>query len=78
MKDEAELVEVTLKSTQCIPIYVDLAINIYLQEKNISPTKIVKKSLFSDQRMLVKHFISHLKKEWQDVILDLSIILMLS
>jgi tetratricopeptide (TPR) repeat protein len=74
MGEENDLISTIIEITQCVPIYIDLAVNVYNQGKSISPEGIVTKSLFSDRSMLVKNFVSHLKLEWQDIIFDLSTI----
>lgn len=72
--DRPDLVETIITSTQCIPIYIDLALNIYEKECNIVGQELVSKVFFQDRNLLVKHFISHLKPEWQDSVLDLAIV----
>lgn len=72
--DRPDLVETIITSTQCVPIYIDLALNIYEKECNIVGQELVSKVLFQDRNLLVKHFVSHLKPEWQDSVLDLAIV----
>lgn len=72
--DRPDLVETIIVSTQCIPIYVDLALNVYEKECNIVGQDMVEKAFFRDRNLLVKHFVSHLKPEWQDSVLDLAIV----
>lgn len=74
ISDRPDLVETILTATQCIPIYVDLALNIYEKECDVVGRGMVEKSLFRDRNLLVKHFVSHLKPEWQDSVLDLAIV----
>lgn len=69
-----EIINTILISTQCVPIYVDLAIDVYQKEYIIHPGEIIDKSLFNDRESLAIHFINHLKAEWQQVIMDLAII----
>lgn len=69
-----DLVDVILTSTQCVPIYIDLALNVYENEKSIVGDELVSKALFLDRHKLVHHFINHFKSSWQSVILDLATI----
>lgn len=69
-----EIINTILINTQCVPIYIDLAIDVYEKEYYIHPDNIVDKSLFNDRESLVLHFINHLKPEWQQAIIDLAII----
>ena len=70
----AEIIDAIIDCTDCIPIYVDLAIDVYLREYDINEKNIVDKSIFTDRTLLVNHFINHLKPEWQDCIIYLSVI----
>ena len=72
--DDEEIVNTIILSTECIPIYVDLAINIYKKELECNPENIIDKSIFKDREMLVARFINHLKPEWQEVIFNLAVI----
>lgn len=72
--DRPDLVETILKSTQCIPIYINLALDVYEKECDISEERIVDKTLFSDRHKLVQNFVSHLKPEYEKVVLDLATI----
>lgn len=72
--NDADIIETIINCTDCIPIYVDLAVDVYQREYNINPSNIIDKTLFSDRGNLVKHFINHLKPEWQECILYLSVI----
>lgn len=69
-----DIIDTIIKSTDCIPIYVSLAIDLFEKEQNITMDNLISKSKFTDRNMLVKHFISHLKPNWQDIILFLSVI----
>lgn len=69
-----EIINAILINTQCVPIYIDLAIDIYKKEYIIHPDNIVDKSLFNDRESLVLHFINHLRPEWQQAIIDLAVI----
>lgn len=72
--DRIDIIDTIIESTQCIPIYVSLASDLYKNEKNISSEELIERIKFSDKESLVSHFIDHLKKEWQDIIVYLSII----
>lgn len=72
--DRPDLVDTIIRSTQCIPIYIDLALDVYEKEKLIVGEKLIKKALFNDKAKLVNHFISHMDKKWQKVIWDLATI----
>ena len=69
-----DLIEEIIKNTQCIPIYIDLALNIYEREENLVGNILVDKALFCDRHKLVQHFVDHLKLSWQTTILDLATI----
>lgn len=69
-----DLVDVIIESTQCIPIYIDLALNVYEKEIDITPNELIEKSLFHDRHKLVHHFINHLKTSWQSAVLNLATI----
>lgn len=73
-RSRMDIIETILKSTDCIPIYISLAIDIYEKEQNITMENLIAKSKFTDRHMLVKHFINHLNSNWQDMILSLSVI----
>jgi len=72
--DRPDLVDQIIASTQCIPIYIDLALNVYENQRAIVGEKLVKKALFCDRYKLVHHFINHMKPSWQSVVLDLATI----
>lgn len=72
--NEQELLETIIESTECVPIYIDLAIKVYERELVNSPQTIVDKSLFTDRNLLVKQFINHMPLHWQAVLIDLSIV----
>lgn len=69
-----DLVDQIIESTQCVPIYIDLALNVYESEKTVVGEVLVEKALFSDRHKLVHHFINHMKPSWQSVVLDLATI----
>lgn len=73
-KENRELIDTIIESTQCVPIYVDLAIKVYKSELIANPQSLVNKSLFSDRNLLVRQFINHMPSNWQEVLIDLSVI----
>lgn len=72
ISDRPDLVDLILNSTQCIPIYINLALDIYEKEQDIVGADLVERALFLDRSKLVDHFISHFKPELQSTILDLA------
>lgn len=72
--DRPDLIDTIIKSTQCMPIYIDLALNVYESEKNITENKLIEKTLFQDRHKLVHYFINHLKNTWQNTVLNLATI----
>lgn len=73
-EDQQELIETIIESTECVPIYLDLAIKVYKSELNNYPQAIVDKSLFTDRSLLVRQFINHMPQHWQDLLINLSVI----
>lgn len=71
---ETEILDMIIVNTQCVPIYVELAIDVYQKEYYLHPNELVNKSYFSDRHALVIHFINHLKSEWHQVIINLAIV----
>ena len=72
--ERSDLVDIIIESTQCVPIYIDLALNVYEEESDITPYELIEKSLFLDRHKLVYHFINHLKPSWQSAVLNLATI----
>lgn len=72
--DQPDLVDMIIESTQCVPIYIDLALNVYENEKTIDENSLVDKALFGDRHKLVQHFVNHMKPSWQSAVLDLATI----
>lgn len=72
--DRPDIINTIIKSTQCLPLYIDLALSIYEKEKSITEERLIQAALFSDQRKLVRHFINHLNPKWQTAILDLAVV----
>lgn len=69
---DSEILDTIIKTSGCIPIYVALAYDLYKQEQNIASDKLIEKSKFKDRHELVRHFVNHLKQEWQEIILYLA------
>lgn len=69
-----ELIDTIIESTECVPIYVDLAIKVYKSELDVNPQSLVNKSLFTDRNLLVRQFINHMPLHWQEVLMVLSVI----
>ncbi len=69
-----DLVDLIIEITQCIPIYIDIALNVYEKESQIVGSDLIDKALFKDRNKLIKHFINHLEPEFQSTILDLATI----
>lgn len=74
IQNRPDLVDQIIESTQCVPIYIDLALNVYESEKTVVGEVLVEKSLFCDRHKLVHHFISHMRPSWQSVVLNLATI----
>ena len=72
ISNRPDLVDLILKSTQCVPIYINLALDVYEEERDIVGTALVERALFLDRRKLVEHFINHFKPELQSSVLDLA------
>lgn len=72
IQNRPDLISQIIESTQCVPIYIDLALNVYESQKTIVGNVLVEKALFCDRRELVHHFISHMKPSWQSAVLDLA------
>lgn len=72
--ERPDIINTIIKSTQCLPLYIDLALSIYEKEKSITEERLIQTALFSDHRKLVRHFINHLNPKWQTAILDLAVV----
>ena len=72
ISERPDLVELILKSTQCVPIYMNLALDVYEEERDIVGAALIERALFLDRRKLVEHFINHFKPELQSPVLDLA------
>lgn len=70
---DTDLIDLIIASTQCVPIYIELAIDVYQREILCNP-EYLDKSLFEDRESLAIHFINHLASNWQDVIMNLAVI----
>lgn len=72
ISNRPDLVEVILKCTQCVPIYLNLALDLYEEERDIVGESLVERAFFLDRHKLVAHFINHFRPELQSTILDLA------
>lgn len=70
---DTNLIDLIIASTQCVPIYIELAIDIY-QKEILCDSETLNKSLFKDREALAVHFINHLNPNWQEVIINLAVI----
>lgn len=70
--NEQDIIDNIIESTECVPIYVDLAVNVYKKELEHSNENIIDKAIFNDRETLVSKFIDHLEPKWQEVILNLT------
>ena len=70
--NEQDIIDNIIESTECVPIYVDLAINVYKKELELSNENIIDKAIFNDREILVSKFIDHLEPKWQEAILNLT------
>lgn len=70
---DTNLIDLIIASTQCVPIYIELAIEIY-QKEILCDSGDLNKSLFRDREALAVHFINHLNPNWQEVIINLAVI----
>lgn len=61
-----------LLGSQCLPLFVDMAIDVYQQEKNDS--KLCDLSFFKDRYQLMQRFLFHLLEKWQSMLLILAVI----
>lgn len=73
-ESRSDIVDTIISTSGCIPIYLSLAFDLYKQEQNISTDDLIKKSKFKDKKLLVHHFINHLKPSWQDIIFYLAVV----
>lgn len=71
---DPELIDMIITSTQCVPIYVELALSVYQSELSCQSSDLVNKALFTDREKLAVTFINHLKPEWQEVLMNLAVV----
>lgn len=67
-----DIVDLIIETTECIPIYVELALSVYENEQNIKGSSLVDKALFLDRYQLVSKFVSHMNPKWQNAVFDLA------
>jgi len=70
---DADFIDLIIASTQCVPIYIKLAIDIY-QREILHNLEDLDKSLFQDREALAVRFINHFVPNWQEVIMNLAVI----
>lgn len=71
-KDQADLIPAFLEATERIPIYMELAVNAYLQCKDKNPNNLAQYLSFQTKEELTQHFLDHLPCELQEVLLTLA------
>lgn len=62
-----------ITATECIPIYLDLAVSTYLRCEKGSPQDLINELSINNKDALVKTFLDHLPNEQQEVILVLAV-----
>lgn len=67
------LIPQLIVATECIPIYLDLAVSTYLRCEKGSPQDLINELSISNKDELVKTFLDHLPNEQQEVILVLAV-----
>lgn len=73
-QEESVLINQILCATECIPIYLDLAISTYLKKDSLIQNPIYNELSFKSKADIIKNFLDHLNREEQNTILVLSII----
>lgn len=73
-KDQADLIPAFLRATKCIPIYMDLAVDVYLKCKDKDPDNLAQRLSFRTKEELTQHFLDHLPRELQEVLLTLAVV----
>ena len=67
-----EIINEILLSSQCVPLFVDMAIDVYLREKDTS--KLTNLTYFKNRDQLTQRFIYHLPEKWQSILFALSVV----
>lgn len=67
-----EIINEILISSQCVPLFVDMAINVYLHEEDTK--KLTKLNYFKNRDQLTQRFIYHLPEKWQSILFALSVV----
>jgi hypothetical protein len=67
------LIPLIIKTTECIPIYMNLALDLYREGTN-KHKELIDSALFTDKHMLVQKFIGHLPECFHGMILALAVI----
>lgn len=73
-RHQASLIPQLILSTECIPIYLDLAVSIYLRCKDSSQPTVIDQLSFSSKEEIVRNFLDHLPDKQQEVILALAVV----
>lgn len=73
-KDQANLIPAFLEATERIPIYMELAVNAYLQCKDKAPNNLAQQLSFQTKDELTRHFLDHLPSELQEALLTLAVV----
>lgn len=68
----AEIVNEILLSSQCVPLFVDMAIDVYRREEDTS--KLADLTYFKNRDQLTQRFIYHLPEKWHSILLALSVV----
>lgn len=69
------LIPTIIEKTQCVPLYIELAISIYRKVANNNPSTVESEFwLIKEKSDFIKHFLRHLPNEDQEIVLILSVI----
>lgn len=71
---DSTIIDTIIKSSQCVPFFVDMSIDVYLEAKKINSERVIPSVYFSDRDTLIRQFINHLPEKWHDLLLFLSVI----
>lgn len=67
-----EIVNEILLSSQCVPLFVDMAIDVYQREENTG--KFADLTYFKNRDQLTQRFIYHLPEKWHSILFVLSVV----
>ena len=71
---QAAVIPQLISSTECIPIYLDLAVSTYLRWKHDPHYDIIESFCFDDKQKIVQAFLDHLPDKQQETILTLAVV----